>query len=232
MIRVLMIEDDPEIARIIQYYLIQEDLYEISWAKSFSEALSLSRDNYDIILLDIMLPDGDGLALCTQLRTWHRCPIIFISCLDDSSTIVSALNSGGDDYIAKPFDNQILSAKIQANIRRVQMDQITQEQNIMACSGFSLNAQEHELIKGDSHELLSPMEFRILSFFMQHPMKPFKPNELYRLIWGKSCYGDHRTVVVHIHALRKKIEANPSSPLYLKSIWGKGYLFDPQGRES
>lgn len=232
MIHVLMIEDDPEIARIIQYYLIQEELYEVTWAKGFQEALSLSRDSFDIILLDVMLPDGDGLSLCTQLRMWHQCPIIFVSCLDDSSTIVSALNSGGDDYIVKPFDNRILSARIQANIRRVRMDQNTIDQNILSCSGFSLNAEKHELIKGDKHELLLPMEFRLLSFFMQNPLKPYKPSELYRLIWGKSSYGDHRTVVVHIHALRKKIENNPSSPLYLKSIWGKGYLFDPEGKES
>lgn len=232
MIRILMIEDDPEIARIIQYYLIQEELYEVTWAKGFQEALSLSRDSFDIILLDIMLPDGDGLSLCTQLRTWHQCPIIFVSCLDDSSTIVSALNSGGDDYIVKPFDNRILSAKIQANIRRVRMDQNTIDQNILSCIGFSLNAEKHELVKGNMREFLSPMEFRLLSFFMQNPLKPYKPSELYKLIWGKSSCGDHRTVVVHIHALRRKIEDQPSSPRYLKSIWGKGYLFDPEGKPS
>ena len=227
MVHILLVEDDPEVARIIKYYLAQEEQYEITWVRNVQEAVSASRDCFDIILLDVMLPDGDGISLCAQLRQWHSCPVIFVSCLDDSESIVSALNQGGDDFIVKPFNNQVLLARIQANLRRVQMEHSVVPPNVLACKGFSLDAATHELIKNGAREKLSPMEFRILAFFMQNPGRTFKPNELYKLIWGKVDYGDHRTVIVHIHALRKKIEQDPVTPKYLKSIWGKGYIFEP-----
>lgn len=226
-VHILLVEDDPEVARIIKYYLAQEEQYEITWVRNVHEAVSASRDCFDIILLDVMLPDGDGISLCAQLRQWHSCPVIFVSCLDDSESIVSALNQGGDDFIVKPFNNQVLLARIQANLRRVQMEHSVVPPNVLACKGFSLDAATHELIKNGAREKLSPMEFRILAFFMQNPGRTFKPNELYKLIWGKVDYGDHRTVIVHIHALRKKIEQDPVNPKYLKSIWGKGYIFEP-----
>lgn len=226
-VHILLVEDDPEVARIIKYYLAQEEQYEITWVRNVQEAVSASRDCFDIILLDVMLPDGDGISLCAQLRQWHSCPVIFVSCLDDSESIVSALNQGGDDFIVKPFNNQVLLARIQANLRRVQMEHSVVPPNVLACKGFSLDAATHELIKNGAREKLSPMEFRILAFFMQNPGRTFKPNELYKLIWGKVDYGDHRTVIVHIHALRKKIEQDPVTPKYLKSIWGKGYIFEP-----
>lgn len=226
-VHILLVEDDPEVARIIKYYLAQEEQYEITWVRNVHEAVSASRDCFDIILLDVMLPDGDGISLCAQLRQWHSCPVIFVSCLDDSESIVSALNQGGDDFIVKPFNNQVLLARIQANLRRVQMEHSVVPPNVLACKGFSLDAATHELIKNGAREKLSPMEFRILAFFMQNPGRTFKPNELYKLIWGKVDYGDHRTVIVHIHALRKKIEQDPVTPKYLKSIWGKGYIFEP-----
>ena len=130
--RVLIVEDDKEIARIIRYYLSQDNLYEVVSAASAEEALFLARDAYDIILLDVGLPDQSGIDLCAQLRQWHDCPILFISCLDDSNTIISALQQGGDDYIVKPFDNEILHARIQANLRRWRNDR-QQKKTVKMC---------------------------------------------------------------------------------------------------
>ena len=225
--RALIVEDDKEIARIIRYYLSQDNLYEVVSAASAEEALFLARDAYDIILLDVGLPDQSGIDLCAQLRQWHDCPILFISCLDDSNTIISALQQGGDDYIVKPFDNEILHARIQANLRRWRNDrQQKKTVNELRCASFTLNAQTHELTKtnGTCYPLL-PMEFKILAFLMQHAGQCYKASELYNHIWGKSSYGDHRTVVVHIHNLRKKIEQDPAEPQLLQSVWGKGYCF-------
>lgn len=168
--RVLIVEDDKEIARIIRYYLSQDNLYEVVSAASAEEALFLARDAYDIILLDVGLPDQSGIDLCAQLRQWHDCPILFISCLDDSNTIISALQQGGDDYIVKPFDNEILHARIQANLRRWRNDrQQKKTVNELRCASFTLNAQTHELTKTDGTCYpLVPMEFKILAFLMQH----------------------------------------------------------------
>lgn len=229
MIRILLVEDDAEVARIIKYYLCGDERYEVVWAKNAAEAVIASHDWFDIILMDVMLPDQRGIELCTCIREWHNCPVIFISCLDDSRTIIEALEHGGDDFIIKPFDNQVLEARIQANLRRVRMEHSEPVTNQLACPGFALNASSHTVCRGEKCYSLPPTEFRILSYMMQHPGRCFRSSELYHLIWGRSSYGDNRTVVVHVHNLRKKIEADAARPQYLKSIWGKGYLFDPEG---
>lgn len=229
MIRVLLVEDDAEIARIIRYFLSGNGEYDVVWAATAQDAIVASRDWFDIILLDVMLPDESGVDLCSRLREWHRCPIIFLSCLDDSDTIISALDHGGDDYIVKPFDNRVLIARIQANLRRVKLEHERLPENILTCRGFSINAAERTLVRDGRSYPLPPMEFRILSYMMQNPGKCFRSSELYRLIWGRDSYGDNRTVAVHIHSIRRKIEEDASSPRYLRSIWGKGYLFDPEG---
>lgn len=228
--RVLLVEDDKEIARIIRYYLSQDNLYDVVWANTSQQALVLSRDDFDIILLDVCLPDQNGIELCGQLRQWHDCPILFISCLDDSNTIISALQQGGDDYIVKPFDNSILHARIQANLRRFRMDHQAMPINELSCDAFTLDARQHRLVTKEETYDLVPIEFKLLSFLMQHPKQCFKASELYNHIWGKSSLGDDRTVVVHIHNLRKKIEPDLTSFCYIKSVWGKGYTFDPDGR--
>lgn len=228
MIKVLLIEDDREIARHIKYHLASRDIYEVEVRATKEEALIAARDNFDVILLDVMLPDGNGIDLCQQLREWHDCPIIFISCLDDNSTIIQALEWGGDDYIVKPFDNDVLHARIQANMRRTNM-KVNSPGNLLTCTGFSLDAKTHEIIKNGERIPLSATEYRILLHFMQNPNRPFRSSELYRLVWGKPSYGDNRVVIVYVYNLRKKIEENPSEPRYIKNIWGKGYLFDPEG---
>lgn len=225
MTRVLLIEDDEMVARIIFYYLEQAEEYQIVWAKSGGEAFANARDQFDIILLDILLPDVDGIELCSRLREWHDCPIIFISCLDGSDTIVSALEHGGDDFLVKPFDNKVLEARIQANLRRFKKN-YKPAKNVLCCQGFTLDINKHSVIKPDCQIKLSGTEFRILSFLMQNSGMHFTPKEIYLKVWGEKSYGDTRTVIVHIHNIRNKIEENPENPKYLKMEWGKGYYFE------
>ena len=231
MIRVLLVEDDSEVARIIKYYLGEKERYDVVWAKNAEEAVVVSHDWFDVILMDVMLPDQSGIELCARLREWHSCPVIFISYLDDSRTIIDALEHGGDDYITKPFDNLVLDARIQANLRRVQMERSdTKIQDQLVCRGFTLDAAAHTVLRGGRTFSLPPTEFRILSYFMQNPYRYFRSSEVYSLIWGRLSYGDNRAVLVHIHNIRKKIEEDTAHPVYLKSVWGKGYMFDPEGK--
>lgn len=230
MIQVLLVEDDALIAKVIQYYFQQEKHYLVTWAKTAGEAIASARDDFDVILLDIRLPDVNGIDLCDRLREWHNCPIIFISCLDDSDTIVRALEMGGDDYLTKPFDNKVLVARIEANIRRAHMDSQNNPQNTLTFNEFAIDAATHTLIKQGQQNKLSIMEYRILRFFLQHPNRFYTANELYKLVWGNDSFGDVRTVLVHIHNLRKKIEDDYADPKYLKNIWGKGYIFNPKGK--
>ncbi|MDO4547591.1 MAG: response regulator transcription factor [Clostridia bacterium] len=230
MIQVLLVEDDAEIARIIKYYLAQEDIFEVTWVNGSERARDVSHNAFDIILMDIMLPDTDGITLCAQLRKWHRCPILFISCLDDSDTIIRALECGGDDYITKPFDTRVLNAKILANYRRSRMEKDGRPDGGFKAGPFTLDYDTQILYKDGKPIPLVAMESRIIAYFIQNPNRYFRPQELYKQIWGKLSYGDNRTVTVHIYNLRKKIELDPSQPRYLKSVWGKGYIFDPEGR--
>ena len=135
--------------------------------------------------MDILLPDTNGVDLCQRLRSWHHCPIIFTSCLDDTDTIVHALEMGGDDFLAKPYNNKILLARIMANIRRVQMDGAEPSVNGYHCAAFTLDANSHSVEKDGRSVHLADMEYRILTLFVRYPNTFFTANELYQKIWGK-----------------------------------------------
>lgn len=230
MVKVLLVEDDSVIARIIEFYLKQESLYEVVWAKTSGEAVAHARDQFDVILLDVLLPDVNGIELCAKLREWQDCPVIFISALDNSDTIVNALEAGGDDFITKPFDNKVLVARIEANIRRARQSHPELGQGALVCKGFSLDMTRRTVARAGRETRLSPQEFQILSLLMQNAGRYFSADEIYRRVWGRNSYGDTRSVVVHIHNIRKKIE-DVEKPRYLKNVWGKGYVFDPEGCE-
>ena len=197
MIRILLVEDDPVIRDTTSYFLKCQQNFEVVCADTGGEALSHAREKFDVILMDILLPDTNGMDLCQRLRSWHHCPIIFTSCLDD--------------------------------IRRVQMDAAEPSVSGYHCAAFTLDSNSHCVEKDGRSIHLADMEYRILTLFIRHPNTFFTANELYRKIWGKESLGDVRTVQVHIHNLRSKIEPDPAKPIYLKNVWGKGYIFRPEG---
>lgn len=236
MIRVLLVEDDPLIAKVVLYYMKQEETYTVIWAKTGGEALSMARDRFNVVLMDILLPDVNGIDLCERLRNWHDCPVIFISCLDDSETIVKALSSGGDDFVTKPFDNKVLVARIEANLRRYAAGKADPLKNTLICGDLTLDANHHVAIKRGAEIKLSNMEFRVLLLLMGNPGVHFTPKELYRRVWGSASMGDSRTVLVHIHNLRRKLEDDPNEPQYIRMDWGEGYAFyggaEPRGMKA
>ncbi len=226
MIQILLVEDDKVILDITRYFLESQKAYRVTCARTGGEAMAHARERFDLIIMDILLPDTNGIDLCRTLRQWHKCPIIFSSALDDSDTMIRALEMGGDDFITKPFDNKVLLAKIQANLRRVRMDAEQTTPSDHSFGPFLLHPQTQQVTINGRTSKLSQIEYRILSYFLQHPGVYLTGAEIYQALWGKNPLGDTRTVQVHIHNLRSKIEANPSEPVYLKSVWGKGYLFD------
>lgn len=231
MIRVLLVEDDEQIRALTGGFLAAQKEFEVICAGSGAQALTLAQERFDVILLDILLPDTDGVQLCQQLRAKHHCPIIFTSCLDDTDTIVKALEMGGDDFLTKPYHNKILLARIMANVRRVQMDAVEPQVQGYHCEAFRLDSDSHNVLRDGTGVHLADMEYRILNLFVRNPKTFFTANELYQKIWGKESLGDVRTVQVHIHNLRSKIEPDPAKPVYLRNVWGKGYVFCPDGAE-
>ena len=232
LIRVLLVEDDRVIARIISFYLEQESQYEVVWAKTAGEAMGYAQGEFDVVLLDILLPDVNGIDLCERLREWQDCPVIFVSALDNSDTIVDALRAGGDDFITKPFDNKVLAARIEANLRRASQTKPGHFNGTIVSGGLSLDPNRRVVTKAGVEIHLSPQESQILSLLMESPGRFFGAKEVYRRVWGKDSYGETRNVIVHIHNLRKKIESDPVCPRYIKNVWGKGYAFDPSGGPS
>jgi DNA-binding response OmpR family regulator len=225
----LLVEDDPNIAKIIEFYLCQESKYEVTIAASAEEALAKANKPYDIVLLDIMLPDVDGVALCEKLRESQNCPIIFISCIDDEDTIVRALEMGGDDYLTKPFNFKILQARIEANLRRVKMERGELSQPKLEFPDFSIDMDRSAIRRDGKLFPLGPIELGLLMHLVDNPGRIVTTEELYESVWGTHCFGDLRTVFVHIYNLRKKLEKNPGTPIYIKNVRGKGYIFDPDG---
>ncbi len=189
MIRVLMVEDDPVIRDTTRYFLQSQQNFEVVCAETGGDALSHAREKFDVILMDILLPDTNGVDLCQRLRSWHHCPIIFTSCLDDTDTVVRALEMGGDDFLTKPYHNKVLVARIMANIRRVQMDAAEPNVNGYHCAAFTLDANRHSVEHDGQSIHLADMEYRILSLFVRYPNTFFTANELYQKIWGKDSLG-------------------------------------------
>ncbi|MEL1133689.1 response regulator transcription factor [Desulfitobacterium sp. THU1] len=225
MARVLLVEDDQHIAGIIQYYLAQNSAYKTDHVADAPTALAAVRERkYDIILLDIMLPEVDGIELCSQMRKSLFCPIIFISCIGDDKTIIEALHMGGDDYLIKPFTCEILHAHMEANLRRMLREKHFPPATLEV-HGLLLDSATHSIVKEGIRLELSPIEYNILHLLMEHPDTHFTLEHIYELIWDRPSLGDSRTVMVHIHNLRKKIEDDMGRPTFICSARGKGYYF-------
>jgi DNA-binding response OmpR family regulator len=223
---VLLVEDDRDISTITKIRL-EHAGYETDTAYTCSEALDKVRGRtYDLILLDVMLPDGSGSELCPQLRTLTRCPVIFVSCLDDSGTVVSALRGGGDDYVVKPIKFDELLARIETNIRRSEPN-MEEERNrksqIRRFRHFSLDTLRRKVLLGSIEADLSSIEYNLLLYMAEHPDTLLLYDDLYSQVWSNDSLGDVRTVMVHISNLRKKID--PDKIGIIETVRGAGYIF-------
>ncbi len=231
--RILVVEDDPTICEILVFYLSKFSDYDTTVVGSAEIALTKANEiQPDIFLLDIMLPGIDGLELCRKLRKSTYSPIIFISAITDDETIVKALDLGGDDYITKPFNCEVLRAKIQSNLRRISFEKESRENQLLNFPFFKIDSETHEVRRIDgSTFLLSPIEYDILLALIHAEGKTLSEETIFQAVWHRPSYGDVRTIPVHIFSIRRKIEKNPGSPAYLKTSRGKGYYFDEKGSE-
>ena len=226
MIKILVVEDDPDLSNIIRLHLKHAG-YMSAAAYSCAEALELmSNEAFDLIILDIVLPDQQGTELCTLIREKSQCPIIFTSCLDDSQTIIHALQSGGDDYMVKPLTYGEMIARIEANLRRHRTVPATPQPGRREYASFTIDTEHHcVLLKGEEKPIqLSSIEYELLLFFADHPQTLLLYNELYQHIWKADSAGDTRTVMVHISNLRKKID--PDHTGTIQTVRGAGYIFN------
>lgn len=224
MYKLLMVEDDEEICEILQFYLLKNDEYQLTTVHSAEKALPIIKTRqFDLVLLDIMLPGLNGMEFCTQLREVSFCPVIFMSCLNDDDTIIKALNMGGDDYLVKPFQAPVLMAKIEAHLRRA-----VHREAASAPAGSSLlrlDSEKHKLYKNGRPVRLSPTEYELICFLMNNPNRFIPFEEIYETVWQKPSLGDNRALFVHISHLRQKLEDNPAEPVFIKTHMRGGYIF-------
>ncbi|PZD93608.1 DNA-binding response regulator [Paenibacillus sambharensis] len=227
---ILVVDDEPEITELIQMYLTREG-YNVYIADNGTDAILLAEQmNPDLIVLDILLKELDGIEVCRQIRKSSDVPILFVSCKDDDNDIIHGLSVGGDDYITKPFSPRQLVARVQAQLRRTrrlerQSADANKPASLLQFGELVIDLDGRTVQCGERSISLSVKEFDLLSYLAQNPNKAFRLDDLYQVVWGASSIGDTRTLMVHISNLRKKIECDPASPRYIHTVRGIGYKF-------
>jgi DNA-binding response OmpR family regulator len=221
MVKVLIAEDDIYINEMLRELLIQND-YTPTSAYSGTEALLLlSQDGYSLVLLDLMLPGKTGEQVLEEIRKTSVVPVIVLTARTDKETTVKLLRFGADDYIAKPFDNNELLARIDVQLRRAAPQ--TPDSGQLQFKDITLNLDGYDALLGGQKAGLSKREFEILRLMMSYPNKVFTKNNLYESVWGGEFLGDDNTVNVHISKLRAKLNAVSPNVEYIQTVWGIGF---------
>ena len=226
MSRVLIVDDEKTIVKGIKFSLEQDGM-ETDCAYDGEEALKYARENeYDVILLDLMLPIIDGLSVCRQVREFSDVPIIMLTAKGEDMDKIMGLEYGADDYITKPFNILEVKARMKAIMRRNNShNKKVEEDRIINAGDLRLDRDGRRLyIKGKEINITAK-EFDVLELLVMNPNKVYGRDNLLNLVWGYEYIGDARTVDVHIRRLREKIEENPSAPKYVHTKWGVGYYF-------
>lgn len=227
MYHILICDDERDIVSALEIYLKAEG-YKIFKAYTGKEALAIiKQEEIHLVLMDIMMPEMDGIYAMTELRKYSNVPVILLTAKGEDTDKVLGLNVGADDYITKPFNPVELQARVKSQIRRyMQLGSGQAQTNIYSIGGISMNDKLKEVTLDEEPVSLTKIEYNILKFFLQHPGESFSPKEIYKNVWNDSPLGNERTVAVHIRHLREKLEYNPAEPRYLKAVWGRGYKIE------
>lgn len=224
--RVLVVDDEKLIVKGIRFSLEQDGM-DVDCAYDGEEALAMARANeYDMILLDIMLPKMDGFEVCQAIREFSDMPIVMLTAKGDDMDKILGLEYGADDYITKPFNILEVKARIKAIMRRTYGPRDKKETTSVIVKGdLRLDCDSRRLFIHDKEVNLTAKEFDLLELLVKNENKVYSREDLLGLVWGKDYPGDVRTVDVHVRRLREKIEANPSEPKYVHTKWGVGYYY-------
>lgn len=224
--RVLVVDDEKLIVKGIRFSLLQDGL-EVDCAYNGEEALEMAKTTeYDLILLDVMLPKMDGFEVCQQVREFSDVPIIMLTAKGDDMDKILGLDYGADDYITKPFNILEVKARIKAIMRRGRKkDEKEKPGNVLEKHDMKIDRENRRVFIEGVEVNLTTKEFDVLELLATNPDKVYSREQLLELIWGSDYPGDARTVDVHIRRLREKIEKLPSNPKYVYTKWGVGYYF-------
>lgn len=222
---ILICDDERDIVSALNIYLSGEN-YNIYNAYTGLEALNIvKKQNIQLILMDIMMPEMDGITAMSKIREISNVPIILLTAKGEDADKILGLTVGADDYITKPFNPMEVTARVRSQLRRyTQLGSNQKPQtDTITVGGIELNDGEKTVLCDGNSVSLTPKEYDILKLLMCNPSRVFSPKEIYEKIWGDYAYGCESTVAVHIRHLREKIEVDPANPRTLKVVWGQGY---------
>lgn len=223
--KVLVVDDEKLIVKGIRFSLEQDGM-EVDVAYDGEEALEAAKKNeYDVVLLDVMLPVLNGFEVCQQIREFSSMPIIMLTAKGDDMDKILGLEYGADDYITKPFNILEVKARIKAIMRRSSKKQAESQAKVITYKELKIDCESRRVYVNSKEVNLTAKEFDLLELLIFNPNKVYSRENLLNIVWGYDYPGDVRTVDVHIRRLREKIEDNPSEPKYIHTKWGVGYFF-------
>ncbi len=225
--KILICDDDPDIVRALSIYLGNEG-FDVYTAYSGREALDvLDEVGIDLTLMDIMMPELDGISATHKIRERYNLPIIFISAKSEDRDKISGLHAGADDYITKPFNPAEVIARVRSQLRRYTLLGGRESGDTVYESGGLAIDTDKQICTVNGREIyLTKSEYRILLFLLKNKGRVFRSEEIYESVWQQEALGSESVISVHIFHIREKIEANPRNPQYIKVLWGKGYKLE------
>ncbi|MGG4396672.1 response regulator transcription factor [Paenibacillus thiaminolyticus] len=224
---ILVVDDDPEIRDVIHVYLRNEG-YQVREASDGLEALEqLNTESVNVVILDVMMPNMDGIRTCMKIRETSSVPIIMLSAKEEDIDKINGLTTGADDYVAKPFNPLELMARVKAQLRRQKYaESQAMNEEIIRVGDLVIDRIQHEVTVRERTVILTPIEFSILELLAKHRGRVFHADQIYERVWKEPAGYSDNTVMVHIRNLREKLELNPRSPQYIKTVWGVGYKIE------
>lgn len=228
MYNVLICDDQPDIVNALKIYLAPEG-YNLFEAYTGREAVEIVKKNdIHLILLDIMMPQMDGLTATARIREFSNAPVILLTAKSETEDMVLGLNVGADDYITKPFVPVEVMARVRSHLRRYALLGAKPPENagLITIGAITMDDKSKQVTVDGDPVNLTPIEYEILKLLMEHPDKVFSTRVIYEKVWQENPIGSENAVAVHIRHLREKIEINPSEPRYLKVVWGRGYKME------
>ena len=222
--KILVVDDEKTLVKGIKFNLENEG-YHVECAYDGAAAVELARNNkFDLLILDVMMPEVDGLEACMRIREFSNVPIIMLTAKSEDADKLIGFECGADDYLTKPFNILELKARVRALLRRAAGVQRSQG-SVLTVGDLSLNTEERVAIRDGETVELTAKEYDLIQLLMRNPRRVYSRENLMNVVWGYSYAGDYRTVDVHIRRLREKLEKNPAEPDHIMTKWGVGYYF-------
>jgi len=222
--KILVVDDEKTLVKGMKFNLENEG-YQVECAYDGAAAVELTREGiFDLVILDVMMPEVDGLEACMRIREFSNIPIIMLTAKSEDADKLVGFECGADDYLTKPFNILELKARVRALLRRAAGVQRMQG-NLLTVGGITLNTEERVAVRGGETVDLTAKEYDLIELLMRNPRRVYSRENLMNVVWGYTYTGDYRTVDVHIRRLREKLEENPAEPEYIMTKWGVGYYF-------